>query len=170
MDVYKDALRLAYKAHNGQVRKFSGDPYVLHPIRVANKVKEYLAEDYWQAVALLHDVIEDCPDISSYEIEGVCNGISADIMWLTKPSDKFVNRQAKLDSYLRLLSCAPVEIRIIKMLDRIDNFCDIPVEEIKNMEYYFKEGDKLLEAISKNLPIDLIDRYFNVRRNKANAV
>ena len=53
-EIYKHAERIAVKAHKGQKDK-SGEDYVLHPIRVAEKCKSINAK----VVALLHDTIED---------------------------------------------------------------------------------------------------------------
>lgn len=56
------ALYLACHLHAGQVDK-AGEPYILHPIRVALRV--VTPEE--RIVALLHDVIEDCPE-GAYQI------------------------------------------------------------------------------------------------------
>lgn len=52
---YEQALDIATKAHDGQVRKFSGLPYVTHPIAVADSL--HYEDD--KIIALLHDVVED---------------------------------------------------------------------------------------------------------------
>ena len=59
MDVklYEKALKIATNAHEGQTRKFGVDkdkPYIIHPIRVAKKLKGLS-----KVVAILHDVLED---------------------------------------------------------------------------------------------------------------
>lgn len=53
-ELYNAASKIAYAAHQGQVDK-GGERYVCHPIRVANKC----SSGRQQAVALLHDVVED---------------------------------------------------------------------------------------------------------------
>ena len=50
------AMRLAYRAHSGQVDK-GGVPYIFHPIHVA----EQMTNELDTAAALLHDVVEDTP-------------------------------------------------------------------------------------------------------------
>jgi guanosine-3',5'-bis(diphosphate) 3'-pyrophosphohydrolase len=57
MSTLNDALEIAIVAHAGQVDK-GGSPYIMHPIRVM------LAMDTEEAriVAVLHDVLEDCPE------------------------------------------------------------------------------------------------------------
>lgn len=53
-DLTKKAMRLAYKAHDGQYDK-GGVPYVFHPFHVA----EQMHSEYDICVALMHDVLED---------------------------------------------------------------------------------------------------------------
>lgn len=53
-DLTKKAMRLAYKAHDGQYDK-GGVPYVFHPFHVA----EQMHGEYDICVALMHDVLED---------------------------------------------------------------------------------------------------------------
>lgn len=53
-DLYDRALRIASEAHSGQKDR-GGKPYILHPIRVAERCKTRIAK----VVALLHDVVED---------------------------------------------------------------------------------------------------------------
>jgi len=53
--MYIQALKIAHKAHQGQFRKDSNVPYIVHPIRVSS----YFSDDYRKTVAVLHDVIED---------------------------------------------------------------------------------------------------------------
>ena len=54
---YIEAEELATKMHAGQVRKYSGEPYITHPIAVADMFEN---EDY-KIVAVLHDTLEDTP-------------------------------------------------------------------------------------------------------------
>jgi len=52
------ALHRALKAYGGKVDK-AGKPYILHPLRLAARLDDPIA----QCVALLHDVIEDSPQL-----------------------------------------------------------------------------------------------------------
>jgi (p)ppGpp synthase/HD superfamily hydrolase len=54
MPTIEDAILLAVGAHRGQVDK-AGAPYILHPLRVMNRVEGDLA----RMAAVLHDVVED---------------------------------------------------------------------------------------------------------------
>lgn len=57
MSTLADAIRLAMERHAGQTEKPGGTPYVLHPLRVMERVKDPEAK----VVAVLHDVVEDTP-------------------------------------------------------------------------------------------------------------
>lgn len=56
------AYELARDAHQGQTRK-SGEPYVTHPVAVAKIVAELGLDDVTISAALLHDAVEDHPDM-----------------------------------------------------------------------------------------------------------
>lgn len=67
MNQIEKALKIAFKAHAGQVDK-AGNPYILHPLTVAmNKV---LDTNEQKIVAILHDVIEDS-DITFKDLENM---------------------------------------------------------------------------------------------------
>lgn len=71
------AVHEAIQLHEGQTRR-TGEPYIEHPMKVANKLKTLrLNYDNLYASALLHDVLEDC-QISEAELketfgEDICN-------------------------------------------------------------------------------------------------
>ena len=53
--MYKEALKIAYKAHKGQLRRDSCVPYIVHPLRVAAQFND----DIRKTIAILHDIVED---------------------------------------------------------------------------------------------------------------
>jgi len=80
-ELLNKAVKIADKAHRGQTDKF-GAPYIGHVMRVMNYGKTYNEK----IVGVLHDIIEDCPEIS-YEYllkEGFPNDIVFAIECLTK--------------------------------------------------------------------------------------
>ena len=60
-----EAMKLAYKAHHGQVDK-GGIPYIFHPYHLA----EQMEDEYTTCVALLHDTVEDT-DITLEELAAI---------------------------------------------------------------------------------------------------
>jgi (p)ppGpp synthase/HD superfamily hydrolase len=53
------AMALAIRAHDGQANEYDREPYVLHPLRVYCATRDGGLDEDHQAVALLHDTIED---------------------------------------------------------------------------------------------------------------
>ncbi|MED3562733.1 HD domain-containing protein, partial [Bacillus xiapuensis] len=59
MEVVENALQMAGKAHEGQYRKLTDIPYIIHPVAVGMLLmKEGFAEDI-VAAGILHDTVED---------------------------------------------------------------------------------------------------------------
>ena len=56
---YTQAIQFAAAAHEGQNRKGTAIPYIVHPVAVAGLVAEFGGSEDQQIAALLHDVLED---------------------------------------------------------------------------------------------------------------
>ena len=89
-DLVKRAAEFATSAHEGQVRKYTGVPYIVHPIEVMEIVKTVDHDDEMLAAALLHDVVEDC----GVTIEDIVKEFGSDVASLvsaltdvSKPED-----------------------------------------------------------------------------------
>ena len=76
-ELLNKAIKIAQKAHKGQTDKF-GTPYIGHVMRVMTAGKTYDEK----IVGVLHDVIEDCPEIT-YETL-VNEGFSAEVIFAIK--------------------------------------------------------------------------------------
>ena len=59
-----DAMEFAAKAHEGQFRKGTRRPYIVHPIEVADIVSTMTKDEEVICAAVLHDTIEDCRGIT----------------------------------------------------------------------------------------------------------
>ena len=64
MSNFKKALYFACEKHDGQYRRGGNVPYVAHPVLVTFTIRKYTDDENILCAALLHDVIEDCPDVS----------------------------------------------------------------------------------------------------------
>lgn len=84
MDMLERAIAIAVEAHAGQVDK-AGAPYILHPLRVMLAVPDDCKE-----AAVLHDVVEDCPEwpLVRLAAEGFGEGTMTALDRLTKRSDE----------------------------------------------------------------------------------
>lgn len=59
MERNEEILKFATEAHGEQTRKYTGLPYITHPVSVAERVRLQGGDLNQQAAALLHDVLED---------------------------------------------------------------------------------------------------------------
>lgn len=111
-ELLNKAIKIAQKAHKGQTDKF-GTPYIGHVIRVMNSGKTYDEK----IVGVLHDVIEDCPEITlDYLLaEGFPNDIVFAIECLTKsPPDQ------DYTEFVQQTEKSPLAVRV-KLNDLEDN-------------------------------------------------
>ena len=111
-ELLNKAIKIAQKAHKGQTDKF-GTPYIGHVIRVMNAGKTYDEK----IVGVLHDVIEDCPEITLDHLlhEGFPNEIVFAIECLTKnPSDQ------DYTEFVKQTEKSPLAVSV-KMNDLQDN-------------------------------------------------
>jgi (p)ppGpp synthase/HD superfamily hydrolase len=60
-DLIRTAAEFASVSHRGQRRKYSAEPYIRHPARVAARMVDLRMDPEVVAAAWLHDVVEDCP-------------------------------------------------------------------------------------------------------------
>ena len=59
--LYDKAVKFATKAHEGQTRKGTDLPYIVHPLEVAEIVQGMTDDENVWAAAVLHDTVEDTP-------------------------------------------------------------------------------------------------------------
>lgn len=120
----REAFELAVESHKDMRRK-SGEPYVLHPLAVARIVSDEMGLDATSVIcALLHDVVEDT-EVTLEEIERTFNKEVAKIVdGLTKISGVFdLNSSIQAENFRKLLLTLNDDIRVIliKLADRLHN-------------------------------------------------
>lgn len=109
MDWVERARMLALEAHAGQVDK-AGHPYIGHVGRVAAAVR---GDDEAEAVAWLHDVIEDCPAFAG-QVQAFPAPLQDAIRLLSRTS------AADADTYYARISADPLALKV-KLADIADN-------------------------------------------------
>ena len=125
VDIITMAFNFARQAHKG-VRRLSGEPYILHPISVAQIACEEVGLGSTSiCAALLHDVVEDT-DYTTEDIENIFGAKIAQIVdGLTKISGGIFGEQAsaQAENFKKLLLTMSDDIRVIliKICDRLHN-------------------------------------------------
>ena len=125
VDIITKAFNFARQAHKG-VRRLSGEPYIMHPIAVAQIACEEMGLGATSICsALLHDVVEDT-DYTVEDIENIFGPKIAQIVdGLTKISGGIFGEQAsaQAENFKKLLLTMSDDIRVIliKICDRLHN-------------------------------------------------
>ena len=125
VDIITKAFNFAKQAHKG-VRRLSGEPYIMHPIAVAQIACEEVGLGSTSICsALLHDVVEDT-DYTVEDIENIFGSKIAQIVdGLTKISGGIFGEQAsaQAENFKKLLLTMSDDIRVIliKICDRLHN-------------------------------------------------
>ena len=148
-------IRASYefaRAHHGEQRRKSGEPYITHPLAVAQIVAEELHLDSESIeAALLHDVIEDTDatyedvaKLASPTVADLVEGVSklTRIQYATKEDEQMENLRKML-----IAMSKDIRVILIKISDRLHN--------MRTMEYQSpsKQKQKSLETMEIYAPI-----------------
>lgn len=168
MNIVDYADLYAERAHRGQLRKYTGEPFIEHPRRVAKMILEtggiltpHLFHPSEVAAALLHDVIEDC-GVSPVQLErdfgtGVC-GVVMDLT--NPPKDVYPNLSRRERKALdrERLGAATWVVQSIKCADRIDNLTDSMCFADPGFLRLYLEESRLLHGVLTRAVDSLRDR------------
>jgi GTP pyrophosphokinase len=120
----RQAYRFADQAHLGQMRR-NGDPYITHPIAVAQMCTEWKLDAQALSAALMHDVMEDCGVSKIDMVERFGAAVAELVDGLTK-LDKLefdTREQNQAESFRKMLLAMARDVRVIliKLADRTHN-------------------------------------------------
>jgi guanosine-3',5'-bis(diphosphate) 3'-pyrophosphohydrolase len=161
MDVLEKVTEFAREAHGEQMRKYGGDRYIVHPIRVMKLCRKYTDEIPVLAAALMHDVLEDT-DVTAHEIDAFLSGIMSDaerkktVKFVKELTDEFVkqnyprlNRKIRKSKEADRLEKVSAEAQTIKYADIIDNANEIVSQDAGFGAVYLRECSVLLDKMDK---------------------
>ena len=133
-DLIQKALDFATLKHAGQTRKFSGLPYVTHPINVSAIVQQYCRSDknYTDLViaALAHDLLEDC-DVKYSELVSLFGPIVANLVRELSNDEDELTAIGKTEYMKKKFVNLTDSALVIKLADRLDNAQDNMPEKTK---------------------------------------
>lgn len=163
------AISFSNAAHTGQVRKGDRRPYITHPLAVMLLVFKYRSSAKiikLMVIALLHDVIEDCPHVNiQMIIDNFGQEIADGVLELTDDENEIKRIGKKLYQLLKWNDMTDDGF-LIKLADRLHNLRDmthIPTQsamnQVKDTKWIIKRLDrplrpshkKLIKAIKKEL-------------------
>jgi (p)ppGpp synthase/HD superfamily hydrolase len=174
MMFFKESLAdiVANTAHTavGQMRKYTHEPYIVHPREVAEIVRAYGGDTIQIQAALLHDVVEDTSITVEFIADMFGKEVATMVDWLTDVSNPYDgNRDTRKAMDREHLSRAPRDAQFVKVADMISNSKSIGDHAAGFAKIYMKEKELLLEAMTKihgtdiyNAAMKLIEEYNDV--------
>ncbi|MBR2943472.1 MAG: bifunctional (p)ppGpp synthetase/guanosine-3',5'-bis(diphosphate) 3'-pyrophosphohydrolase [Clostridia bacterium] len=130
----KSAFLYAKELHEGQMR-LSGEPYIMHPISVAEIVANLGLDTDSVCAAFLHDTVEDCPDKTN--LDEITRLFGSDVALLVDGVTKIKSinveekEEAQIESIRKMLLAMSKDIRVIfiKLCDRVHNMRTLYVKK-----------------------------------------
>ncbi|MDH3619663.1 MAG: bifunctional (p)ppGpp synthetase/guanosine-3',5'-bis(diphosphate) 3'-pyrophosphohydrolase [Gammaproteobacteria bacterium] len=152
-----DAYEFGATAHEGQTRK-SGEPYITHPVAVAQELAEMHLDSEAICAAILHDVVEDTP-ASLEEIEEKFGEEVALIVDGVSKLDQIQFRsraEAQAESFRKMMLAMIEDIRVIlvKLSDRLHNMQTLGAMPAKKKKRIARETLDIYAPIANRLGIN----------------
>jgi len=170
MVLVQRAIEFATQAHAGQARKYTGEPYINHPIEVMQIVNTVTDDPEVLAAAILHDVVEDTPATIMNIRIGFTPRVAelvSDLTDVSKPEDG--NRAVRKELDRQHSAQASPEAQTIKLADLISNSKSIMEHDPRFAKVYMREKSALLEVLVQGHPTlhkqasDIVSSYYNNR-------
>jgi (p)ppGpp synthase/HD superfamily hydrolase len=138
----------------GQVRKYTFEPYIVHPAEVAKIVRDAGGSEAMVAAAWLHDTVED----TGVTIETIRAEFGVEVAelvgWLTDVSRPEHGNRAHRKALDRAHSAAaPAEAQTVKLADLIANTRSIMAHDEAFAKTYLEEKRLLLAVMTKGDPV-----------------
>lgn len=145
-----NAMAFAERAHRNQVRKYTGEPYIVHPLEVASIVASVTVDEDMMIAALLHDTVEDCGVELSTIRKAFGNDVAQLVHELTDVSrPEHGNREARKALDLQHTARASKRGKTIKLADLISNTRSITQHDKDFAVVYMKEKARTLDVLKE---------------------
>lgn len=158
-----NSVRRAYfyaeQAHDGQFRR-SGEPYVTHPLAVANILSDMHMDHQSLMAAMLHDVIEDT-GVSKTAIKGQFGDTVADMVDGVSKLNKIAfssHAEAQAENFQKMALAMARDLRVIlvKLADRLHNMRTLDVLSPEKRRRIAKETLDIYAPIANRLGMNAV--------------
>jgi len=154
------AFELADKAHEGQFRA-SGEPYIMHPLAVADILAHLQIDHITLMAALMHDVVED----TSYSKEDLEEMFGSEVAFLVDGVTKLnqfqyeTKEDRQMENYRKMILAMAKDVRVvvIKLGDRLHNMRTLKHMRSDKQKRIAKETLEIFAPLAHRLGI------FNVK-------
>lgn len=161
MQRVREAFRYADEMHLGQIRK-SGEPYISHPLAVAEICADWKLDTQAIMAALLHDIIEDL----DVKIDELIERFGAPVAGLVDGLSKLEKLQfqnqvdAQGENFRKMLLAMSKDVRVIliKLADRLHNMRTLDAMDISKRKRIARETMEVYVPIAHRLGINNLYR------------
>jgi|TARA_B100000953_G_scaffold257775_1_gene222284 RelA/SpoT family (p)ppGpp synthetase len=170
------AYDFAIKAHVDQ-KRHTGDPYVIHPLAVADILTELKLDSATIATGLLHDTIEDTHATYNTIVKEFGTEVADLVDGVTKISvlENQANTSTKAENFRKLILATSKDIRVllVKLADRLHNMRTIEaISNLEKKERIAKETMEIYAPLADRMGMNRIrdeleDLSFGVLNSKA---
>ncbi len=155
----ESAYQFSEAAHEGQFRQ-SGEPYITHPLAVANILAQWHLDPQALAAALLHDVMEDT-SVTKTEISRNFGKPVADLVDGVSKLDKIefeTQEKAQAENFRKMLLAMARDVRVIliKLADRLHNMRTLEAVEPRKRRRIARETLEIYAPIANRLGLNSI--------------
>ena len=173
------AIAFATKAHDGQLRKGTMRPYILHPLEVGVIVARMTEDEEVISAAILHDTIEDCEGVTAQMIEQMFSKRVAELVQ-KESEDKSKTWMERKGATIQHLKVAEREVQMIGLADKLSNIRDIDrdypecgeelwqrfrMKDKETIGWYYKGVEEALRKSFSEVPVyieyrSLVEKIF----------
>ncbi|MEX1369198.1 MAG: HD domain-containing protein [Nannocystaceae bacterium] len=155
------AFEVARRAHSEQRRR-SGEPYLIHPVRVAHGIAQLGLDSPSVAAGLLHDAVEDS-ELTVFELtEQFGREVAAIVDGVTKlgkvPYLSRATQQAESFRKMLLAMSRDIRVLIVKLLDRLDNMRTLEHMAVDKQERISRETMQIYAPLANRLGLEGVRR------------
>lgn len=157
----EEAFRFSDEAHRGQFRS-SGDPYVSHPLAVAETLVSWRLDSQAVIAALLHDVMEDTA-VTKKQIADRFGKVSAELVDGVSKLDRLEHQsyeEAQAENYRKMLLAMARDVRVIliKLADRLHNMRTLDAVRPEKRRRVARETLEIYAPIANRLGLNSLYR------------
>lgn len=161
VDLVAAAYRFSANAHRGQFRT-SGEPYISHPLAVAETLAHWRLDPQALTAALLHDVMEDT-DITKAQIAQDFGKITAELVDGVSKLDRIEHQsyeEAQAENFRKMLLAMAQDVRVIliKLADRLHNMRTLDAVRPEKRRRVARETLDIYAPIANRLGLNLLYR------------
>ncbi len=154
------AYEFAVKAHKDQKRR-SGDPYVIHPVAVANILSDLRLDSATIVTGLLHDTIEDTNATYDLVLKEFGKEVADLVDGVTKISalENKAKENSKAENFRKLILATSKDIRVllVKLADRLHNMRTIKAfDSIEKQKRIAKETMEIYAPLADRMGMNRI--------------